>query len=850
MQYNHHSLEEKYRKQWVEQKLYTPKGDGLALPYYNLMMFPYPSAEGLHVGNMYAFTGADVHGRFRRQQGFDVFEPIGLDGFGIHSENFAIKIGKHPAEQAKISQENFYRQLNMIGNGFAWEHRLETYDPDYYKWTQWLFAELFRQGLAYRGEAKVNWCPSCKTVLADEQVEDGKCERCKSTVERKTMTSWYLKITEYADRLLDNIDQYRWTDVHGEDRVGLDWPKKVTIAQKNWIGRSTGLDIDFAVEGSEKTITVWTKFWETVFGVTYLVVAPEYPLLSELVTPENQSAVNEYIQSALQKTEQDRKTGEDTKTGVFTGSYVINPVNGKKVPVWVADYVLTDVGTGAVMGVPSHDARDFAFAGQFALPVVQVVEYADPEVNADVASGKRAYEGEGMLVNSGEFSGQDAWGEGKEAIKNWLMNKGWARIRTDYHLRDWLISRQRYWGPPIPMLHCQSCEEAGKGERAELPGWYAVPTEQLPVELPFIEKFQPEGEGSSPLDNAPDSWKYAKCPGCGGQAVRETDVSDTFLDSSWYFLRYPWVNEGGQPFVDPTERQKEKKPTWFPVDAYIGGAEHAVLHLLYARFVTMALHDWGMLPAEEPFPFLFGHGLIIKDGAKMSKSKGNVINPDDYIQKYGADALRTYLMFLGPYDQGGDFRDTGMHAMHRWLSRVWETLVSVQSSDKTTPDLESHLHRVIKANTADMAQFKFNTCIARLMEFMNDWRSGKTLSVVDAVAVAQLLAPFAPYLTEGAYEHFQQVHSAVLGDLARSRSIHTMMWPAANEEKARQDVLTIALQVNGKLRGTLEVDRAQALDRQYLEAQALENEGVQRYLENKPVRKVIVVPERIVNIVV
>lgn len=848
MNYDPSVIERTYREIWKREKTYSPDLSQAKNPYYNLMMFPYPSAEGLHVGNMYAFTGADVHGRFQRMQGYDVFEPIGLDGFGIHSENYAIKVGRHPAEQAKISEANFYRQLDMIGNGFAWENRLETYDPEYYRWTQWLFAEMFRRGLAYRAEAMVNWCPSCKTVLSDEQVEDGACERCGSKVTRREMSSWYLKITAFADRLLDNIDQYAWTDVHGEKHVGLDWPNKVTIAQKNWIGRGSGVEIDFAIENSDRLLTVWTKFWETVFGVTYLVVAPEHEYISDLTTSEQKAAVDAYVTASLNKSEQQRKEGEKDKTGVFTGSFVVNPVNGERVPVWVADYVLAGVGTGAVMGVPAHDERDFDFAQKFDLPLRQVVSYEDAEINAAVSQGRKPHEGEGRLINSAQFDGQQAWGEGKEAMKEWISSQGFGRGKTTYHLRDWLISRQRYWGPPIPMVFCQTCADQNKGERAEMPGWYAVPDAQLPVELPFIENFKPEGDGTSPLDNAPDTWKYTTCPGCGEQATRETDVSDTFLDSSWYFLRYPAVEAQSGPFPHLAGAQKGQRGRWFPVDAYIGGAEHAVLHLLYSRFVTMALYDWDMVPLEEPFPYLFGHGLIIKDGAKMSKSKGNVVNPDEYIKKYGADALRAYLMFLGPYDQGGDFRDAGMHSMHRWLSRVWESVSSVVEDKQSDPEIERQLNQVILANTQDMPQFKFNTSLARLMEVVNSWRAGQNLSVDDVIRFLQLLAPFAPYTSE-------QLYQDVLIRFGRAQdaqfhSLHSTQWPIADKSKAQSGQVEIAVQVNGKLRGTMQVTPEEGQKKTLLEEKAAQLATVQKFREGKETLKIIVVPGRIVNFVV
>ena len=823
MVYDHAALEKKFTKTWRSERVYEPDLNAAENPYYNLMMFPYPSAEGLHVGNMYAFTGADVFGRFQRMLGKDVLEPIGLDGFGIHSENYAIKVGRHPAEQAKLSEDNFYRQLSMIGNGFSWETRLETYDPEYYRWTQWLFLQLFKHGLAYKAEALVNWCPTDKTVLADEQVEDGRCERCKTVVERRSMSSWFFRITDYADRLLDNIDGYQWSDREGKTHQGLNWPSKVTLAQKNWIGRSSGLEIDFSLASSEEKITVWTTFWETLFGVTYLVLAPEHELAHVLATEEKKSEVEAYITQALNRSEQDRQASKE-KTGVFTGSYAVNPATGKKVPVWIADYVLSGVGTGAVMGVPAHDARDGEFAQTFSLPSIEVVV-------------------DGRLTRSGQFDGQSADHEGKEAFRAWAISQGFARERMTYHLRDWLISRQRYWGPPIPLIHCEACFSQGKGEREELPGWYSVPESELPVLLPHIEEFKPTGEGTSPLDNAPDEWKFVPCPGCGQKARRETDVSDTFLDSSWYFLRYPSVTDNSGPFPQVKGKQKDGKPLWFPVDAYIGGAEHAVLHLLYARFITMALHDWGFVPQEEPFPFLFGHGLIIKDGAKMSKSRGNVVNPDEYIEKYGADALRSYLMFLGPYEQGGDFRDTGMHGMYKWLSRVWELFQTVKPGEETSLALRQKLHRTILENTREISQFRYNTCLSRLMETVNVWKEGNTLGEPEAVLFLQLLAPFAPFLTEELYQQIQAGRG-----VADFSSIHRTPWPQADTAYLAQAEVSLAVQVNGKTRGFLSLSPEDAQRKELVEVAARAQEGVQRHLTFEP-KKTIFVPGKIINFI-
>lgn len=867
MVYDPAAFADEARQIWQQLRVGQPDLSTAQRPYYNLMMFPYPSAEGLHVGNMYAFTGADVHGRFRRMQGYDVFEPIGLDGFGIHSENYALKVGRHPKEQAAISQERFYAQLQAIGNAFAWENRLETYDPKYYRWTQWLFAEMFRHGLAYRGVASVNYCPSCKTVLADEQVEDGRCERCKNEVERREMASWYFRITQYGDQLLDNIDNYEWIDAEGKKRVGLDWPNKVTTAQRNWIGRSDGLEIDFALAqeppsaplpqegGSWKppstgftqeggSLSIWTKYWETIFGVTYLVLAPEHEMVATLTKPEQRAAVEAYCQAAKNKSDQDRQAAKE-KTGVFTGSYAINPANGARVPIWVADYVLSGVGTGAVMGVPAHDERDFQFARHFGLPVIQVVQYADVDIDQAVAAGERSYEGEGTLVHSGAFDGQDAWGEGKSAIAKWLVEQGCARWRRHYHLRDWIISRQRYWGAPIPLLHCQACAAAGRGERADHPGWYTVPDDQLPVELPDLDDYIPQGDGKGPLANADPAWRETTCPACGAPAQRETDVCDTFLDSSWYFLRYPAVTHPQaeeQPFPQINDQNQ-----WFPINAYVGGAEHAVLHLLYSRFIAIVLHEWGLLPSPEPFPFLFGHGLIVKDGAKMSKSRGNVVNPDEYIAKYGADALRCYLMFLGPYSQGGDFRDTGMQGMDRWLRKVASSVL-LEADAEGFRTLQRELNRAVAANTREMGEFKFNTCLARLMTIMNIWQENPgAVGPSDKLTFLKLLAPMAPHLAEVMYQRLRPLLSP---EEAAPQSIHLAPWPEVDAEALVDETIKIPVQVNGKLRSILELETNQKDDVEAVRALVLGDAKVQAAVAGRELRKYVYVPGKIVNLVV
>jgi leucyl-tRNA synthetase len=816
--FDHKKIEKKWQAEWKENQVYTPDLKKSKNPFYNLMMFPYPSAEGLHVGNMYAFTGADVFGRFNRMNGKDVFEPIGLDGFGIHSENYAIKVGRHPKEHAEISEKNFYRQLEAIGNGFVWENRLETYDVEYYKWTQWLFIQLWKRGLAYKGAAWVNWCPNDKTVLADEQVEGGVCERCKTPVERKEMSSWFFRITHYADQLLENIET-------------IQWPEKIKIAQRQWIGKNKGLSIRFVSKDIEKPISVWTKFWETTFGVTFLVLAPEHWAVKELPIKEGyKEKVEKYVEAALNKSEQERKA-QTEKTGVDTGLKVINPVNGEEVPVWIADYVLKDVGTGAVMGVPAHDERDFAFAKQYNLPIRQVIVSSNKEINEKIKGNEISYEGEGVLCNSEIWNGKSVRGDDKTAFAEWMIEKNYGEWQTTYHLRDWLISRQRYWGPPIPMIFCEQCKAEGKGEQPNLPGWYAVPEENLPVELPNISDFKPKGDGTSPLENAPKEWKEVTCPGCGKEAKREVDVSDTFLDSSWYFLRYPSVGSTNEAW------NKEITKTWLPVNAYIGGAEHAVLHLLYARFVTMVLKDAGFVDFEEPFPFLFSHGLIIKDGAKMSKSKGNVVVPDEYIEKFGADTLRTYLMFLGSYDQGGDFRDTGIEGMNRFITKIWQ-LAQEAKQQEISEKLRIIMHKTIKKVTEDVATFNYNTAIAKIMEFVNAIKEENTVTSEIVTVLAQLLAPFAPHMTE---EIWHEV-------LKNPTSIHTSKWPSYEEKYLVESVVTIPVMIDGKPRSEITID-ANAKDIQDQLETIKADPKVEKWLQNKKIKNTIFVSRKLVNFV-
>jgi leucyl-tRNA synthetase len=794
--YDPASLEAKWQARWAERHTNEPDLDRAARPFYNLMMFPYPSAEGLHVGNMFAFTGADIFGRFKRLQGYDVFEPMGFDAFGIHSENYALNVGTNPAKLIPQNIATFRRQLRRFGGMFDWRHELSTTDPAYYKWTQWLFLQLYKAGLAYKKRAAVNWCPKDKTVLANEQVIDGRCERCDTPVEQRFLDQWFFRITNYAERLLQNLDN-------------LDWSSSTVLLQKNWIGRSEGAELIFETPSGKK-ITVFTTRPDTVFGATYLVLAPEHPLVEDLTAVEQRSAVKTYQREVQSKDIVSRRVGDKTKTGVFIGSYARNPATGEAIPIWIADYVLMEYGTGAIMAVPAHDKRDFEFATQFKLPIRQVVA-VEGETLPIVSET-------GVLMNSGPFDGTPCV-EGARTIVVWLNGRGLATARVQYRLHDWCISRQRYWGPPIPILYCEKC------------GVVPVPEQDLPVELPLIEDFRPDDTGVSPLARH-EEWYFVKCPECGGRARRETDVSDTFLDSAWYHLRYPSTEFHDRPFDAARTKQ------WLPVSSYIGGNEHAVLHLLYARFICLVLHDLGHLHFDSPYPRFRAHGLIVKDGAKMSKSRGNVVVPDTYIQQWGADTFRMYLMFLGPFQDGGDFRDSGIVGQRRFLEKVWALAHEAGGTkDTRTPELEQKLHRTIRKVTADTEALQYNTAIAALMEYVNDLREQGAGSKELIQPLVMMLAPYAPHIAEELW--------SVLGN---DGSVFEARWPAYDERLASAGDVEIAVQVNGKLRSRLTVPRGMA-EKDVL-ARVLADEAVQKFVDGQKVKKVIYVQDRLVNLVV
>jgi leucyl-tRNA synthetase len=839
--YRPDQVEAKWQARWAERHTNEPDLDRAARPFYNLMMFPYPSAEGLHVGNMFAFTGADVYGRFKRLQGFDVFEPIGFDAFGIHSENYAIKVGINPAELIPRNIENFRRQLRRIGGMFDWRHELSTTDPRYYKWTQWIFLQLFKAGKAYKKAAAVNWCPKDKTVLANEQVINGRCERCDSVVEQRILEQWFFRITDYADRLLADLD----------DKEKMDWSESTVSAQRNWLGRSEGAEIRFRAPHPERNraphpernraphpersegstaIKVFTTRPDTIFGATFMVLAPEHPLVDAFTTNDCRSEVNAYRKMVAAKDLVSRKVGEREKTGVFTGGYVTNPATGKSIPVWIADYVLMEYGTGAIMAVPGHDERDFEFARRYRLPIVRVVAEPTQGGGEDAPLTEAYVDNEnGILVNSGRFEGLKV-PEAKRAITAWLAELGAGKATINYRLHDWTISRQRYWGPPIPIIYCD--------EHGAVP----VPEKDLPVELPILEDFRPDDSGISPLARH-ESWYHVPCPVCGNQGRRETDVSDTFLDSAWYHLRYPSTEFDGRPF-DPARTRK-----WLPVNSYIGGNEHAVLHLLYSRFISMVLHDLGHLHFDEPYRKFRAHGTIVKDGAKMSKSRGNVVIPDEYIAKWGADTFRMYLMFLGPFQEGGDFRDEGISGPRRFLEKVWNLVSQAASptpasrlrTDSRLPTPDSRLmikyYQTVKRVTEGMKQLHYNTSIAGLMEFVNTLREESCTDRDMVKGLVLMLAPFAPHFAEESWER-----------LGHDGSIFDARWPEWDEALMVEDQVEVVIQVSGKTRGRVSVPRD--AEQGAVVAAAQEDAAVRRFTEGKEVRKVVYVPNRLLNLVV
>ena len=817
--YDPSAVETRWRQRWAERGTHQTDLACGENPFYALMMFPYPSAEGLHVGNLFAFTGCDIYARFQRLQGHTVFEPLGYDAFGIHSENFALKVGAHPMELIPRNIANFRRQLDRAGLMVDWTHSVDTTSPEYYKWTQWVFLQLYAKGLAYKKAAAVNWCPSCKTVLANEQVEGGVCERCGSVVEQRFLEQWFFKISDYAPRLLKNLD-------------ALDWSETTKQAQRNWIGRSDGARLRFRVldpfadagssavavttemrvQGTE--IEVFTTRADTIFGATYLVLAPEHPLVDAITTSMQQAIVDDYRARSSKQDLVSRKTSKE-KTGEFTGAFAVNPATGELIPVWIADYVLMEYGTGAIMAVPGHDERDFEFATKFDLPIVRVV--AGEGQDARTPFDGEAFVGHGKLVNSGRFDALPV-DQAQRVLTEWLESMHAGQAVTNYRLHDWCISRQRYWGPPIPIIYCDAC------------GTVPVPESQLPVVLPNIPDFKPDDSGVSPLARH-EEWYRVPCPTCGKKARRETDVSDTFLDSAWYFLRYPSVPRTDVAF----DKAITKK--WLPVTTYIGGNEHAVLHLLYSRFITMVLHDQGLLEFEEPFTKFRAHGLIIRDGTKMSKSKGNVVNPDEYIEQWGADSFRTYLMFLGPFEEGGDFRDAGISGVKRFLDRLWASVRDCHTTGAPDAEVLRKLAATIKKVGEDTPALSYNTAIAAMMEYMNSLRRGERAAHrAEVEPVVQLVAPFAPHVAEELWEM-----------LGHTGSVFDSRWPAFDASLLVSDTIEIVVQVGGKTRGKLVVSKGITQDEALAAARA--DAGIGKFITGEP-KKVILVPGRLLNVVI
>ena len=807
--YEHANLETKWQKFWKDNEIgKTDKAD-VDNKFYLLVMFPYPSGNKLHLGHWYNYAPADTYGRFKMLNGKNVFFPIGFDSFGLPAENYAVKTGVHPADSTAENVEFIREQLRNIGTIFDFDSEVVTSQPDYYKWTQWIFAELYKKGLAYRKNAPVNWCPSCLTVLANEQVKDGGCDRCDTVVEKKNLTQWFLKITDYAEELL-------------QDLKTIDWPEKTKKMQEHWIGKSVGASLYFEMEGQEEDLEVFTTRADTFMGVTYVVVAPEHPLVEKLTTAEQKHDVEHYVHTAINTNEIDRLNAEKEKTGVFTGSYATHPVNGKKVPIWISDYVLGSYGSGAVMAVPAHDTRDHEFAKKFDLDIIQVI---GPKDGSDVNIDEAAYTEKGILLNSGEFDGLPS----KKAIgaivkKCAETDKG--EFKTTYRLRDWLVSRQRFWGAPIPIIHCEKCGSVLEDEK------------NLPVVLPHEDvDFAPRGDGKSPLSTHPTFGKCT-CPKCGGEAERELDTMDTFMCSSWYFLRYvtPQLADKGW--------DNEAVKNWLPVDQYIGGAEHATMHLLYSRFIVKALRDLGHVDLDEPFKKLFHQGMITRDGAKMSKSKGNVVNPEQYIEEFGSDAFRCYMMFMGNFADGGDWDDTGIGGIRRFLDRVYR-LVEGNNFDIDVVDnkaLTRKLHKTIKKVYDDTDRFNFNTALSGLMELVNemyiyikDNKDYNLSSYIESLLI--MLSPFAPHVTEEMWTM-----------MGKDDSVFKSIFPEYIADLAKDSEVNVVFQVNGKVRGKEAVDAN--ITKDDLEKLALENSGVTKWTDGKEIVKVIVIPKKLVNIVV
>lgn len=809
-------LEPKWQKEWERTDAHKTPEASEKPKFYALEMFPYPSGEGLHMGHVRNYSIGDVIARFKRMDGYRVMHPMGADAFGLPAENAAIQRGVNPREWTESNMERIREEQVRLGISYDWERYVGTCQPDYYRFTQWLFLLFYERGLAYRKKAAVNWCPDCATVLANEQVEDGKCWRCDSEVVKKELEQWFLRITDYADKLLEGLDQLP------------QWPDKVKAMQRNWVGRSEGAEIIFTIpELDDEKVSVFTTRPDTLYGVTYMVLAPEHPLVSRLIQgKEKEGAIQAFVDAMAKESELSRTGSDVEKVGHFTGAYAKHPLTGEEIPIWVANYVLMDYGTGAVMGVPAHDERDFAFARKYHLPIRQVIR---PREGEEAGEQNAAYVDDGLLINSDSFDGMTNR-EAIRAIAAQLESQEKGGATVSYRLRDWLFSRQRYWGCPIPILYCDDC------------GVVPVPQEDLPVRLPEDVTF--DGK-SNPLTTS-KSFATTTCPTCGGSARRETDTMDTFIDSSWYFLRYLDPHNQTKPFAE------DKADRWMPVDFYIGGVEHAVLHLLYSRFVTKVLHDAGMLEADEPFQHYFPQGMVLKDGSKMSKSKGNVVSPREIIDRYGADTARLFILFAAPPDRELEWSDSGVEGSYRFLTRVWRMVqqhVSLfvdrpapQRSDDAAKELTRLLHQTVKKATVDIGErYQYNTAISGIMELVNgiyaypeEADRGTLAQAIETVIV--LLAPFAPHITEELWRN-----------IGHTDSVHAQPWPTYDESALVLAEVEIAVQINGKVRHKAVVP-ADA-DKEAIEAQVMAEEKVRQLVDGKTVRKVIVIPGKLVNIV-
>ena len=794
-------IEKKWQEIWEERKPFKALNNSDKPKFYALVEFPYPSGEGLHVGHPRPYTALDIVSRKRRMEGYNVLFPMGWDAFGLPTENFAIKHKIHPVKVTEQNVERFKSQLKSIGFSFDWSREVNTTDPKYYKWTQWIFLKLFEKSLAYKQEMPINWCPSCKIGLANEEVVQGNCERCGGEVVRRVKNQWMLKITEYADRLIDDLEL-------------VDYIERVKIQQTNWIGRSEGADIDFQIAGKEDKLRVFTTRPDTLFGSTYMVIAAEHPLIEKYKDKiENLDEIREYQKEVSKKSDFERTELSKEKTGVeIKGLKAINPANGKEIPIWISDYVLMTYGTGAIMAVPGHDTRDWEFAKKFNLPIIEVIKGGDIE--------KEAYTDieEGTVVNSDFINGMTPK-DAKEYMINWLEEKGLGQRRVNFKLRDWVFSRQRYWGEPIPLIHCDKC------------GWVPVPESELPVLLPDVENYEPTDTGESPLANIRD-WVETTCPKCGGPAERETDTMPQWAGSSWYFLRYI------DPHNDNELASKEALEYWLPIDWYNGGMEHTTLHLLYSRFWHKFLYDIGIVPGPEPYAKRTSHGMILGDNnEKMSKSRGNVVNPDDIVRDYGADTLRTYEMFIGDFEKSVPWSENGVKGCRRFLERVWKLQDILVGGEGYTKDLEGSIHKTIKKVSEDFETLKFNTGIAALMSLVNEFNDHGSIKKEDLRTFLLLLNPVAPHITEEIWQ-----------SIGLEGFLHEARWPKYDEEKIKDDVIELPVQVNGKVRGTIVVNVDDTQD--VIREKAKEDSNISRFLEGKNIVKEIFVPGKIYNIVV